>query len=123
MNPMNQTAEFDPSAPIYPTQQAYLAVEQKPRDEHENRLIEQVRQYVQAHSYQADLRELAPIVQLLLGTTYQVGSGGAHVWIVRRPEEGKQRPAERLAIVADQLTTAYRDWFATETLTSNAPTP
>lgn len=41
----------------------------------------------------------------LLGAGYEVGCGSAHIWM--------QRPGDttRLAIVADRLTTAYRDWF------------
>ena len=41
----------------------------------------------------------------LLGAGYEVSCGSAHVWVLRTGE------TKHLAIVADRLTTAYRDWF------------
>ena len=99
------------SAPTWPAQEAYLAIEQNPRDETEKRLLEQVRAYVQAHAHQADLRDLAPAVRELMGAGYQVGGGGSHVWIKRVPADAGPVAPERLAIIADRLTTAFRDWF------------
>ncbi|GAA3979821.1 hypothetical protein [Hymenobacter antarcticus] len=99
------------SAPTWAAQEAYLAIEQKPRDEAEKRLLEQARAYVQAHTHQADLRDLAPALRELMGAGYLVGGGGSHVWMKRAQGAGDQAAPERLAIVADRLTTAYRDWF------------
>ena len=97
------------SDPTWPAHEAYLAIEQKPRDEAEKRLLEQARGYVQAHAHQADLRDLAPALRELMGAGYLVGSGSAHTWIKRAQSEAAT--PERLAIVADRLTTAVRDWF------------
>ena len=44
-----------------------------------------------------------------MGAGYLVGSGSAHTWIKRA--QGEAAAPERLAIVADRLTTAVRDWF------------
>lgn len=89
----------------FPAQQAYLAVECVPADTAEKRRLAQVRRYVLAHTHTQDLRELAGAVKELLGPAYAVGCGSAHIW-VKRPGD-----PERLAIVADRLTTGYRDWF------------
>jgi hypothetical protein len=62
---MNQTAKFDPSATTYAAQQAYLAIELKPHNKAEKQRLEQARRHVQAHSHQADLRDLAPVVRKL----------------------------------------------------------
>ena len=99
------------SAPTWPAQEAYLAIEQKPRDEAEKRLLEEARAYVQAHTHQADLRDLAPALRALMGAGYLVGGGGSHVWMKRAKGAGDQAAPERLAIVADRLITAFRDWF------------
>ncbi|WP_156126576.1 hypothetical protein [Hymenobacter sp. DG25B] len=40
----------------------------------------------------------------MLGPGYQVHCGSSHIWIKRDDQP------ERLAIVADRYTTAYRDW-------------
>ncbi|TYZ12637.1 hypothetical protein FY528_04910 [Hymenobacter lutimineralis] len=100
---MSQSDKFDPTARTYAAQQAYLAIEQQPYDKAEQQLLEQVRRYVQTHSHQNDLRDLAGAIRELMGDAYQVGCGSCHIWIKRSPE--------RLAVVADRLTTAYRDWF------------
>ncbi|MFD1470230.1 hypothetical protein ACFQ48_18530 [Hymenobacter caeli] len=89
----------------FPAQQAYLAIEQPPANAAEKRCLAQVRRHVLAHPHTQDLRELAGAVKKLLGPAYEVGCGSAHIW-VKRPGD-----PERLAIVADRLTTAYRDWF------------
>ncbi len=101
MPPLSKTAL--PEA--FPAQQAYLAVEQPPADAAEKRRLAQVRRYVLANTHTRDLRELAGAVKKLLGPAYEIGCGSAHIW-ARRPGD----PA-RLAIIADRLTTAYRDWF------------
>ncbi|KAA9325145.1 hypothetical protein F0P96_20830 [Hymenobacter busanensis] len=102
MNPYPKTtAVADP----FPAQQAYVAIEQKSRDAAEKRRLQAVRQHVQAHTHTTDLRGLAGAVKKLLGPGYEVGCGSAHIWVRR---EGEQ---QRLAIVADRLTSAYRDWF------------
>lgn len=102
MTTSNQSARFTPeSAP----QEAYLAIEVQPADEAENERLMHVRKYVQAHTHQADLRALAPFVRELMGEGYQVVCGSSHIWLKR---EGQP---ERLAVVADRLTTAYRDWY------------
>jgi hypothetical protein len=102
---MTQFLKSAPLANPFPPQQAYLAIEQKAADAAEKRRLEALRRHVQAHTHTADLRGLAGAVKKLLGTSYEVGSGSAHVWVLRVGE------TERLAIVADRLTTAYRDWF------------
>jgi hypothetical protein len=102
MNPYPKTtAVADP----FPAQQAYIAIELKPRDAAEKRRLQAVRQHVLAHTHTTDLRGLAGAVKKLLGPGYEVGCGSAHIWVRR---DGEQ---QRLAIVADRLTTAYRDWF------------
>ena len=108
---MYQAEKFAPSAPTYAAQEAYLAVEQKPRDKAEKRLLEQARAYVQAHAHQDDLRNLAPALRELMGAGYQMGSGSSHTWIKRVPENAEAAAPERLAVVADRHTTAFRDWF------------
>lgn len=118
---MEQTLKFNPSARTYAAQEAYLAIDQKPRDKAEKRLLEQARAYVQAHTHQADLRDLAPALRELMGVGYQVGSGGAHIWIKRAQGEGDPAAPERLAIVADRLTTAHRDWFEPKLPTGPRP--
>lgn len=90
---------------VFPAQQAYLAVECAPADTAEKRRLGQVRRYVLAHAHTQDLRELAGAVKELLGPAYEVGCGSAHIWVKRSGN------LERLAIIADRLTTAYRDWF------------
>lgn len=102
---MFKTANFGTSAPTFAAQEAYLAIEQQPRDEAEKTLLGQLRQHLAEHTHQDDLRDLAPVVRELMGAGYQVGCGGSHIWILRDAD------AERLAVVADRLTTAYRDWF------------
>ncbi|TGE22605.1 hypothetical protein [Hymenobacter metallicola] len=108
---MSQAEKFDPTARIYAAQEAYLAIEQQPQDKAEKQLLEQARRYVQAHSHQNDLRDLAGPIRKLMGNAYQVGCGGSHIWIKRTPADAGPRSPERLAVVADRLTTAYRDWF------------
>jgi hypothetical protein len=102
---MTHSLKSVPLATPFPPQQAYLAIEQKPADAAEKRRLDGVRQYVQAHTHTTDLRGLAGAVKKLLGAGYEVGCGSAHVWVLRTGQ------TERLAIVADRLTTAYRDWF------------
>ncbi|MBW3127213.1 hypothetical protein [Hymenobacter profundi] len=84
-------------------QQAYLTIELPPADEAEAARLEHLRRHVQEHTHQVDLRELAPAVRELMGSGYQVGCGSSHIWVLRPGS-----PA-RLLIIADQLTTAYRD--------------
>ena len=84
-------------------QQAYLAIELPPADEAEAASLVQLRRHVQEHTHQVDLRKLAPAVQEILGSGYQVGCGSSHIWVLRHGSP------TRLAIIADQLTTAYRD--------------
>jgi hypothetical protein len=86
-------------------QEAYLAIEVKPADEAENERLLAVRQYVQAHAHQSDLRALAPYVRELMGEAYQVVCGSSHIWMKRKEY------TERLAIIADRLATSYRDWY------------
>lgn len=102
---MTQSLKSAPLANPFPPQQAYLAIERKPADTAEKRRLEALRRHVQAHTHTTDLRGLAGAVKKLLGAGYEVGCGSAHVWVLRVGE------SERLAIVADRLTTAYRDWF------------
>ena len=102
MTASNQSARFTPESV---SQEAYLAIEVEPADEAEKERLLNVRKYVQAHTHQADLRALAPFVRELMGEVYQVVCGSSHIWLKR---EGA---SARLAIVADRLTTSYRDWY------------
>lgn len=107
---MNQPPQFHSSATDFPAQQASLTIEQKPRDKAEKSRLEQLCRYIQGHAHQTDLRSLAPVVQELMGAGYQIGCGSSHIWI-KPLTDGAALPApERLAIVADRLTTAFRDW-------------
>jgi hypothetical protein len=102
MNPNAKSAALpDP----FPPQQAYLAIELKPSEPAEKRRLEALRRHVQAHTHTADLRGLVGAVKKLLGAGYIIGCGSAHIWVQRAGE------TQRLGIVADRLTTAYRDWF------------
>lgn len=87
-------------------QQAYLAVELPPLNEAEQHRLEQLRQHVQLHTHTHDLRDFAAAARQVLGQGYDVGTGAAHVWMVRQGEK------ERLAIIADRYTTAFREWNA-----------
>lgn len=102
---MNQPPKSIPVADPFPPQQAYLAIELKPVDAAEQRRLQALRRYVLTQPHTRDLRGLAGAVKKLLGAGYAVGCGSAHIWIMRTGD------TERLAIVADRLTTAYRDWF------------
>ena len=108
---MNQSPQFRPSATGFPAHESYLAIELKPQDKAEKRRLLHLRGYVQAHAHQADLGDLAPAVQELMGASYQVGCGSSHVWIKRLPGGAKSPAPARLAIVADRPTTAFRDWY------------
>ena len=93
------------SGPTWPAQQAYLAIEQQPRDEAEKHLLKQARAYVQAHTHQADLRDLAPALRELMGEGYQIGSGSAHTWIKRAQGASAAPERARLSIsVVDKMT-------------------
>jgi len=102
---MNQHQQSAPLTDPFPPQQAYLAIEQQPANPAEKRRLESLRRHVQAHTHTVDLRGLAGAVKKLLGANYDIGCGSAHIWVQRTGEKA------RLAIVADRLTTAYRDWF------------
>jgi hypothetical protein len=108
---MNQPPQFHSTATGFPAQEAYLAIELKPLDKAEKQRLEQLRRYVQDHAHQADLRDLAPAVRGLMGAGYQVGCASSHVWIKRLTDDAEASDPERLAIVADRLTTAFRDWY------------
>ena len=108
---MSQLPQFHPTATGFPAQEAYLAIELKPLDQAENQRLEQLRRYVQAHAHQVDLRNLAPAVRELMDAGYQVGCGSSHVWIKRLTGDAEPSDPGRLAIVADRLTTAFRDWY------------
>ncbi|SMB79349.1 hypothetical protein SAMN00120144_3116 [Hymenobacter roseosalivarius DSM 11622] len=109
---MNQLPHYYPSAPGFAAQEAYLIIEQEPRDHAEKSRLEKLRRYIQRHAHQADLRNLALAVQELMGTGYQVGCGSSHIWIKRLADSVTLPAPERLAIVADRLTTAFREWNA-----------
>jgi len=108
---MNRSSQSYPSTTGFPAQEAYLVIEQKPRDKAERSRLAKLRQYVQ-HQHQADLRDLAPAVRELMGPGYQIGCGSSHIWIL--PLAGDDMPAtpERLAMVADRLTMTSQDWNA-----------
>lgn len=96
-------------SPVFAPQLAYLAVEQPPADDNEAQRLEQLQQLIEAAPDTADLRAFAEPARQLLGTGYHVHCGSSHIWIKREDQP------ERLAIVADRYTTAYREW--------NSPAP
>ena len=95
------------NSPVFAPQLAYLAVEQQPADSAEAQRLEELRQLVEATPDTEDLRGFAEAARQLLGPGYQVHCGSSHVWIKR------DNQPERLAIVADRFTTAYREWNST----------
>jgi hypothetical protein len=101
---MPPTTPHPLNSPIFAPQLAYLAVEQQPADATEAQRLEQLRHLIEAASDTTDLRGLAEAARQLLGPGYQVHCGSSHIWIKR---DGQP---ERLAIVADRYTTAYREW-------------
>lgn len=101
---MPATTQNPLNSPVFAPQLAYLAVEQQPTDSTEAQRLEQLQQLIEAAPDTADLRGFADAARRLLGPGYQVHCGSAHVWIKRDDQP------ERLAIVADRYTTAYREW-------------
>lgn len=101
---MPPTAQPPQDSPVFAPQLAYLAVEQQPADSIEANRLEQLRQLIEAAPDTADLREFAEAARQLLGPGYRVHCGSSHIWIKRDAEP------ERLGIVADRYTTAYREW-------------
>lgn len=100
---MPPTTQHPLNSPVFAPQLAYLAVEQQPADATEAQRLEQLRQLIEAATDTADLRGFAGAARKLLGSGYQVHCGSSHVWIKRADQP------ERLAIVADRYTTAYRE--------------
>jgi hypothetical protein len=98
------TTQHPLNSPVFAPQLAYLAVEQEPIDSTEAQRLEQLRQLIGAAPDTTDLRAFAEPARQLLGPGYRVHCGSSHVWIKR-----EEQP-ERLAIVADRYTTAYREW-------------
>jgi len=90
-------------SPVFAPQLAYLAVEQPPADDDEAQRLEQLRQLIEAAPDAADLRAFAESARQLLGPGYHVHCGSSHIWVKREDQP------ERLAIVADRYTTAYRE--------------
>lgn len=101
---MSPTAHHPLNSPVFAPQRAYLAVEQQPADSTEAQRLEQLRHLIEAAPDTADLRGFAEPARQLLGPGYQVYCGSSHVWIKRDDQP------ERLTIVADRYTTAYRGW-------------
>ncbi|GAB3879742.1 hypothetical protein GCM10028824_43720 [Hymenobacter segetis] len=101
---MPPTTQPSQNSPVFAPQLAYLAVEQQPADSPEAQRLEQLRQLIEAAPDTTDLREFADAARQLLGPGYRVHCGSSHVWIKRDDQ------SERLAIVADRYTTAYREW-------------
>ena len=101
---MPPTTQLPLNSPVFAPQRAYLAVEQQPADSAEAQRLQQLRQLIEAAPDTTDLRVFAEAARQLLGPGYQVHCGSSHVWIKR---DGQP---ERLAIVADRCTTAYREW-------------
>jgi hypothetical protein len=85
-------------------QQPLLTIELPPHDQPEQTRLRQVQALVQQHGACTDLTHLAAPVRQLLGEAYAVGSGAAHVWIMRTTDR------ERLAIIADQHTTSVKPY-------------
>jgi hypothetical protein len=101
---MLPTTQHPLNSPVFAPQLAYLAVEKQPADAAEAQRLEQLRQLIEATPDTADLRGFAEAARQLLGPGYQVQCGSSHIWIKRDDQP------ERLAIVADRYTTAYREW-------------
>ncbi|MDF7815583.1 MULTISPECIES: hypothetical protein [Hymenobacter] len=87
-------------------QWAYLAVEHQPADEAEAERLEQLRRLIDAAPDVADLRDFAEQAREVMGSGYTIHCGSSHVWLKRDDQ------AERLAVIADRHTTAYREWNA-----------
>ena len=85
-------------------QQPLLTIELPPRDQPEQARLRQVQALVQQHGTCTDLTHLATPVRELLGEAYAVGSGAAHIWIMRTTDK------ERLAVIADQHTTSFKPY-------------
>lgn len=92
------------STSFEPNQQPLLTIELPPRDQPEQARLRLVLALVQQHGACTDLTHLAAPVRQLLGAAYAVGSGAAHVWIMRASDR------ERLAIIADQHTTSPKPY-------------
>ena len=101
---MLPTTQHPLNSPVFAPQLAYLAVEQQPADAAEAQRLEELRQLIEAAPDTTDLRRFAEAARQLLGPGYQVHCGSSHIWIKRDDQP------ERLAIVADRYTTAYREW-------------
>ncbi|WP_201982516.1 hypothetical protein [Hymenobacter rubidus] len=101
---MPPTTQHPLNISVFAPQLAYLAVEQQPADSTEAQRLEQLRQLIEAAPDTTDLCGFADAARQLLGPGYQVHCGSSHVWIKRDDQP------ERLAIVADRYTTAYREW-------------
>ncbi|GAB3843227.1 hypothetical protein [Hymenobacter jeollabukensis] len=64
-----------------------LHIEQLPRDEAEAALLAQLFTLVDQTEPLPDLRNLAPVVRRLFpAPAYQVGCGGAHIWLHRQDD-------------------------------------
>lgn len=70
-----------------PAEQPELHIEQPPADDAEAALLRQLTELVSAAGPLPDLRELAPDVRRLFpAPAYEVGCGGAHIWLHRHDE-------------------------------------
>ena len=71
-----------------------LVVHQSARDEAEAHRLTQLTQLIEATEPLPDLRDLAPAVrELFSAPDYEVGCGGAHIWLHRQDE------TQRLAFI------------------------
>ena len=83
-----------PDPTLYPPQLPELVVHQPPADAAEAARLTQLAELVAASPPLADLRDLAPAVRDLFPLPdYEVGCGGAHVWLHRAAE------TQRLALI------------------------
>ena len=80
-----------------PLQLPTLRLEQPPQDTAETTRLTQLAELVAQAGPMPDLRTLAPAVRALLpAPAYEVGCGGAHIWIHRALDK------QRLALILDQ---------------------
>ena len=79
---------LDPT--LYPPQLPELVAHQPPADEAEAARLAQLTQLVAASPPLSDVRDLAPAVRALFPPpAYEVGCGGAHVWLHRAAEKSQ----------------------------------
>ncbi|WP_246289543.1 hypothetical protein [Hymenobacter terrestris] len=79
-----------PDPELYPPQLPELVCRQAPADEPEAARLTQLAQLVATSPPLSDVRDLAPAVRALFPPpAYEVGCGGAHIWLHRTDEKSQ----------------------------------